>query len=130
MSTLTGTVAFFDIGGTLASVTLSPDGDRIADLTVYADVPEVLADLRRRGARVGIVSDPGPVPHGEVDRALQDAGLGGLLDPDLVVYGAKDSPRVFEQAVARAGAVDRALFVGEDAAERAHALAAGLLVDR
>ncbi|NEM06069.1 M28 family peptidase [Geodermatophilus normandii] len=128
MSSLTGTVAFFDVGGTLASVALSPDGDRIADLAVYADVPEVLADLRRRGAWVGIVSDPGPVPHEEVDRALQDAGLGGLLDPDLVVYGAKDSPQVFETALARAGAVDRALFVGEDAAERAHALAAGLLV--
>jgi bacterial leucyl aminopeptidase len=128
MSSLTGTVAFFDIGGTLASVLLSPDGDLIADLTVYADVPEMLADLRRRGARVGIISDPGPLPREEVDRALQDAGLDGLLDPDLVVYGAKDTPRVFEQALARAGAVDRALFVGEDAAERASALAAGMLV--
>ncbi|SFT86605.1 Peptidase family M28 [Geodermatophilus amargosae] len=128
MSSLTGTVAFFDLGGTLASVALSPDGDRIADLTVYADVPEVLADLRRRGARGGIVSDPGPVPHEEVDRALEEAGLRSLLDPDLLVYDRKDSPGVFEQAVARAGAVDRALFVGEDAGERAHALRAGLLV--
>jgi hypothetical protein len=122
------TVAFFDIGGTLASVTLSPGGDRIERLDVYPRVPEVLEDLRRRGTRLGIVSDPGPLPGEEVDRALEEAGLRGLLDPDLVVYGTKDSPRVFTQALARAGAVDRALFVGEDAAERAHALQAGLLV--
>ncbi len=128
MSTPNGTVAFFDVGGTLASVALSPAGDRIERLAVYPDVPGVLEDLRRRGARLGILSDPGPLPHGEVDRALEDVGLRGLLDPDLVVYGPKDSPRLFEQARARAGAVDRALFVGEDARERAHARAAGLLV--
>ena len=128
MSSRTGTVVLFDVGGTLASVTLSAGGDRIEHLAVYPDVPGVLDDLRRRGARVGIVSDPGPVPRAEVDRALRDAGLRDLLDPDLVVHGPKDSPRVFTQALARAGAVDRALFVGEDAGERAHARSAGLLV--
>jgi hypothetical protein len=122
------TVAFFDIGGTLASATLSPGGDRIERLGVYPYVPGVLEELRRRGTRVGVISDPGPVPGEEVDRALEDAGLRSYLDPDLVVYGVKDSPRIFEQAVARAGAVDRALFVGEDAGERSHALRAGLLV--
>ena len=128
MSPLTGTVVLFDVGGTLASVTLSPAGDRIETLAVYPDVPDVLEDLRRRGARIGIVSDPGPVPAEEVDRALADAGLRDRLDPDLVAYGRKDSPHAFTRVLERAGAVDRALFVGEDARERAHARSAGLLV--
>jgi bacterial leucyl aminopeptidase len=128
MNPLTGTVAFFDIGGTLASARLAPSGDRIEELAVYPYVPGVLGELRERGARLGIISDPGSLPTEELDRALDDAGLRDVLEPELVVYGPKDSPRVFHQAIERAGAADRALFVGEDAGERAQALQAGLLV--
>ena len=81
MSPPTPTVAFFDIGGTLASVALSPGGDRIEHLGVHPDVPGVLEDLRRRGARLGIVSDPGPVPHEEVDRALEGPASGASSTP-------------------------------------------------
>ncbi len=62
MNPLTGTVVFFDIGGTLASVALSSNADRIEQLAVYPYVPGVLAELRERGARLGIISDPGS-PH-------------------------------------------------------------------
>ncbi|PWW25057.1 peptidase M28-like protein [Geodermatophilus normandii] len=128
MDPLTGTVVFSDVGGTLASVSVSAGGDRIERLAVYPDVPGILRGLQERGARLGVISDPGPLPAEEVDRALAEAGLRRFFEPDLVVYGRKDSPRLFERAAERAGAADRLLFVGEDADERAHALAAGMLV--
>jgi bacterial leucyl aminopeptidase len=127
MGDLTGTSVFFDVGDTLASVTLAPAGDRIDRLAVYPYVPGVLAELRDRGARLGILSDPGPLPPDEVDRALVAAGLRDLFQDELVRYGPKDSPLVFEQAATAAGS-GRVLFVGEDPAERAHALRAGLSV--
>ncbi|ADB73940.1 M28 family peptidase [Geodermatophilus obscurus] len=128
MDPLTGTVVFFDIGGTLASVYISAGGDRIERLAVYPDVLGILRGLRQRKVRLGVVSDPGPLPAEEVDRALAEVGLLEFFEPDLVVYGRKDSPRVFEHAAERAGAADRLLFVGEDANERAQALRAGMLV--
>ena len=39
MNPLTGTAVLFDIGGTLASATLSPSGDHIEQLAVYPHVP-------------------------------------------------------------------------------------------
>jgi leucyl aminopeptidase len=128
MDPLTGTVVFFDIGGTLASVALSPNGDRVEGLLVYPDVWGVLEELRGRGARLGVISDPGPVASEEIGRALEHAGLRRFLIPELEIYGPKDSPEIFEQALQRAGVADRVLFVGEDAGERAQALRAGLLV--
>jgi bacterial leucyl aminopeptidase len=128
MDGLTGAVVFFDIGNTLASVAISASGDRIDRLAVYPYVPGVLAELRERGARLGIISNRGAIPAEDVNQALQAAGLWDFFDPELVVYGAKDSPRIFEHAAAQAGAPDRILFVGEDAAERAQAVQAGLLV--
>jgi hypothetical protein len=124
-------VAFFDIGNTLASVVVAPSGDRIERLTVYPDVPSVLGQLADRGARLGIISDRGPIPAEEVNQALEAAGIMGFFTPALVVYGRKDSPRVFELAAMQAGAPDperRLLFVGEDPAERAQALRADFLV--
>jgi phosphoglycolate phosphatase-like HAD superfamily hydrolase len=131
VSSLADAVAFFDIGNTLASVTLAPSGDHIERLEVFPDVPPALAALRDRGVRLGIISDRGPIPADDVNQALVAAGLWELLVPELVVYGRKDSPGVFELAARRAGAPDpgrRLLFVGEDAAERAQAARAGFLV--
>lgn len=128
MDPLTGALAFFDIGNTLASVTISPSGDRIERLTVYPDVPGVLGELRDRGARLGIISNRGAIPAEDVNRALDAVGLRGFFEPELVIYGPKDTPRIFEQAAAQAGAPDHLLFVGEDPSERARALQAGFLV--
>jgi phosphoglycolate phosphatase-like HAD superfamily hydrolase len=125
---LVGAVTFFDIGDTLVSVTISPSGDRIERLAVHANVPGVLAELGARGVRLGIISDRGPIPAEEVDRALQAAGLWGFLEPGLVVYGPKDTPSIFEQAATRAGVAELLLFVGENAGERAQALLARFLV--
>ncbi|MGY1666632.1 hypothetical protein [Geodermatophilus sp. SYSU D00696] len=79
MGPLTDAVVYSDIGGTLASVTLSADGERIEELAVYPYVRGVLAELRQRGARLGVLSDPGPLPTDELDRALEDAGLWSAL---------------------------------------------------
>ena len=125
---LTGAVVFFDIGNTLALVAVSPTGDRIDRLAVYPYVPGVLAELRERGARLGIISNRGAIPAENVNQTLRAAGLWDFFEPELVVYGAKDSPRIFEQAAAQAGTPDSMLFVGEDAAERAQAVQVGFLV--
>jgi hypothetical protein len=103
------TVAFFDIGRTLAVVAMSARGDRIEKLAVYPYVPGVLGELRDRGARLGIISNPGPLPAAEVNHALEVAGLWNFFEPALVIYGSKDSPRIFERAAAQAGAADRLL---------------------
>lgn len=131
MISLSDTAVFFDIGNTLASVALSSTGDRIDHLAVYSYVPEVLTELRECGARLGVISDRGPVPESDVNAALAAAGLGEFLAPELVLYGRKSSPSIFEQAARRAselGLKSPRLFVGEDAAERAQALIAGFLV--
>lgn len=128
MHRLTGALAFFDIGNTLASVTISSSGDRIEKLTVYPYVPGVLGELRDRGARLGVISNRGPSPAEDVNQALEAAGLGTFFEPELVIYGPKDSPHIFAQAAAHAGAPDRLLFVGEDPGERAQALHAGFVV--
>src|SRR4051794_10917954 len=59
-----------------------------------------------------------------------------FFDRTLLLYGSKDTPRLFEQAAARvrhlggqeAGERPTLLFVGEDAAERAQARIAGFLI--
>jgi bacterial leucyl aminopeptidase len=119
-----GIAVFFDIGDTLASVTLSADG-HIAGLAVFPYVPGVLAALRDRGARLGIISDRGPIPAEEVDRALDVAGLRSFFAPELVVYGRKDSSAIFERAASLADGPRRKVFVGEDPGERVQAVQAG-----
>ena len=73
MDGLTGAVVFFDIGNTLASVAISPSGDRIERLAVYPYVPGVLAELRERGARLGIISEPRRDPR----RGSEPGAAGG-----------------------------------------------------
>src|SRR3712207_7200026 len=85
MNPLTGTAVFFDIGGTLASATLSPSGDRIEQLAVYPYVPGVLGKLRERGARLGILSDPGSLPSGELDRARSEEHTSELQSRQYLV---------------------------------------------
>jgi bacterial leucyl aminopeptidase len=127
------TVAFFDIGNTLASVRVSADGREISDLLVYPFIPAVLEDLRERKVRLGILSDRGAILEADVNEALDRAGLLSFFDRDLILYGKKDSTLLFEQATAVARGVakgrgPRLLFVGEDATERAFARRADFLV--
>lgn len=126
-------VAFFDLG-TLAAVRRCTAGDRI-EVAADPDVLPMLVELRREGVRLGLLFDPGPVAAERADAALERAGLLPFFAPELVLHGAQDSPRLFEQAAAQAGGGGAGsgerpalLFVGENAAGRALARAAGFLV--
>lgn len=132
MDTPSCAAVFFDVGNTLASVRISAAGDRIEEMRVFPGVLSLLESLRHRGIFVGILSNPGSVPTEEVESALVRTGLSAFLTPSLVLYGSKESPRLFEQASSLVTHVrgcrdPRLLFVGEDANERAQALAAGFL---
>ena len=72
-----GTPAFFDIGDTLASVTLSARTTGSTASRSTRTCRGVLAELRERGARLGIISDRGPIPAEEVNQALEAAGPPG-----------------------------------------------------
>jgi FMN phosphatase YigB (HAD superfamily) len=121
------TVFFFDIGATLADVSVEADGS--LRFQVRPRVPDVLHDLS--GARKGILSDPGP---GEEARARAAAALDAALgdhftDTRLLHWGPKTSRALFDEAVASAGGAagdEVGVFVGEDADERAFARQAGL----
>ena len=136
MTNLSNAVAFFDIGNTLASVRVSATENRIEELIVFGDVPPVLRELRQKGVRLGILSDRGEIPEENVNEALKRAGLFQYFDRKLILYGPKDSSRLFERAAAQVlqrseSASDERpvlLFVGEDSSERAQARAVDFLV--
>lgn len=100
----------------------------------YPDVPGVLADLRRLGLKLAIVSNW----DCSLPETLADLGLTGLVDAVVVsaeVGARKPSPAIFEAALSRLGVEPAAaLFVGDSPeTDVAGARAAGirpLLLDR
>lgn len=118
-------VIFFDIGDTLATPRLSADGGLIG-FTVFPEALAALEALRARSLRMGIISNRGSIPAADVLRALEASGLLGFFDPRLVIFARKDSPAPFARAAAAARVPPtECIFVGENAAERGHALGAG-----
>ncbi|GJF31084.1 hypothetical protein KNE206_37840 [Kitasatospora sp. NE20-6] len=119
------TVFFFDIGATLADAAVGADG--VLVLSPRRRVHEVLDGLA--DSRRGVVSDPGP---GEAARqraaaALETAFPGRFPDHTLLLWGSKDSPEIFDRAVAASGVSSAdCVFVGEDPGERAQAREAGM----
>jgi bacterial leucyl aminopeptidase len=135
MSTQSLDIIFFDIGGTLGQPVFSDQPPhRIIGLDVFEGVLGILAALKARPFRLGVISNIGEVTDrnvSDVKEALAAGGILPLLDPDLLIFGRKDSPAIFEKAAARAGRADRlerCLFVGDDAGELSFASAAGFLV--
>ena len=134
MPDLSKCVVFFDIGDTLASVKIGPNDS--VEITPLRGVVEVLQELRAQGARLGIISNRGNIPEQNVNDALKRAGLLRYFERRFIIYGPKDSPRIFEYAAALVKLnitvpmpTSRVLmFVGEDATERANAQAANYLV--
>jgi leucyl aminopeptidase len=133
MVPLLDAVAFFELG-TLAAVRRFAAAGRI-EIAAVPDVLPVLEELRQEGVRLGLLFDPGPVAAERAGAALERAGLLPFFAPELVLHGAQDSPQLFEQATAQAGEGGvgsgrrpALLFVGENAAGRALARAAGFLV--
>jgi len=128
--------AFFDIGDTLALVRVSAAGNSIEEIIVLPDVLHALEELRAEGVCLGILSNRGNIEEKIVNEALEHVGLLPFFEPDLILYGPKNSTQLFECA---AGVVHKLnggiqhgqqilLFVGENAAERSFAQAANFLV--
>ncbi|BAY09920.1 M20/M25/M40 family metallo-hydrolase [Calothrix sp. NIES-2098] len=119
---------FFDIGATLGSPRISPFPYRLEGLDVYPYVPEILQQLRDRNLRLGIISNIGDDTPENVKRVLQTSQIYDFFDPNLLIYGAKDSSEIFERAARQAGNANepqQCLFVGEDSQERSYAIEAG-----
>ncbi|HEX8696749.1 MAG TPA: M20/M25/M40 family metallo-hydrolase [Longimicrobium sp.] len=133
MYTLANATVFFDVSS-LASVRISPKGDRIVELSAFPEALAVLGALRAEGARLGILSRLMAIPNKRVYRSLQRKGLLRYFEPDLVLRGCTDSPLFLEQAAARARRVHGTgrgtpppLFVSTNPVERVVARAADFL---
>ena len=127
--------AFFDLGDTLGTPVLSAPPVHLVGFHVFDATVPVLTDLRAvDGLRLGIISNTGDDDGTAVDAILAQAGIRDFFDPVLRIYSRdvglrKDSPEIFRLAAARVSSpAGECLFVGEDAAERAFAAAAGMLV--
>jgi hypothetical protein len=124
--------AFFDIGNTLGSVRLSSrQPNRLKRLDVYPQVSVVLQEIRRRGVRLGIISNIGQQTEEPVRRALEEGHVYDFFEPILLIYGEKNSPEIFRHAAEQAGSAatpERCVYVGEDRDERSYALEAGFRV--
>jgi putative hydrolase of the HAD superfamily len=81
--------------------------------SIFADVPAVLAEARRRGLIQGVVSDWG----GDLLDILHGLDLSPFFDfvvSSAIVGYAKPSPEIFQHALARAGVgAHEALYVGD-----------------
>lgn len=120
-------VVFFDIGDTLATPIFSPD-DRLTGFNVFPEARTALEALKARNVRMGIISNAGDELPATVNALLDECGLLQFFDPDIIVYGKKDSPVIFKTAAEKGGVPpDQCVFVGENSKERSFALAAGFL---
>jgi hypothetical protein len=126
MTENTPEVVFFDIGNTLGSPKVSSDG-RLAVLSVYAYVPDVLRQLHEEGRRLGVISNIGSDTAENVERVLEEAGILTFFQPELLIYGPKNTSQIFRRAAEDAAIANpqECLFVGEDARERQYAIDAG-----
>ena len=126
---------FFDLGGTLGDPVFSAPPPVLTGFDLYPAVADRLRDLRRKGLRLGIISNTGTIPGSLLDTVLGTAGIRDLFEADLRIYSHdvgldKSDPAIFRLAIGRAGLGDqpgRCLFVGENVAERATAERAQLV---
>lgn len=138
---------FFDLGDTLGTAVLGGRPPKLVGFDVYPFVPAVLADLKARGLKLGVISNTGDEKGPAVNAVLAPTGLLTSFDPSLLVYSGdepplvdnssvppvvtpvtKKIPEIFRRAAKRANLdsnPERCLFVGEDAHEREVAASAG-----
>jgi len=118
-------IVFFDIGDTLATPIFAPD-DRLIGFNVFPEARPSLEALKARQVRMGIISNAGDELPANVNALLEQCGLLQFFDPEIIVYGKKDSPAIFVTAAETGGVTpDQCVFVGENSKERSFALAAG-----
>jgi leucyl aminopeptidase len=136
---------FFDLGDTLGSAVLGGHPPLLVDFDVFPFVPGVLADLKSRGLRLGVISNTGDEKGPAINAVLAPKNILPFFDAALLVYSGdeppiidstshvpvpvnKSTPEIFRRAARRAGlggTPERCLFVGEDAHEREVASSAG-----
>lgn len=127
------TAVFFDLGDTLGTATVGGHPLHLTRFDVFPFVSALLAGLKARALPLGVISNTGGETGTAVNAVLQPTGLLTHLDPGLLVYSGdqpdrvtKASVEIFHRAADRAGQpAARCLYVGEDAAERVVAIAAG-----
>lgn len=92
----------------------------------YTDVPEVLAELKTCGMRIGVVSDI----HYDLRPLFVRSGIAHLVDAYTLSFEhgvQKPDPRLFEIALAELGiAPDEALMVGDRASRDAGGVPLGI----
>ncbi|HEX5050406.1 MAG TPA: protealysin inhibitor emfourin [Planctomycetota bacterium] len=125
---------FFDLGDTLVRAHRR-DGE--LELESMPGAVACLEAFSRAKVRRGVISNT-PAGHDQARMMalLERCGLAPHLDQDLCVFSSvvgcdKSSTKIFDLAATRAGLRDstaRLLFVGEDAAERRMAQAAGWMI--
>lgn len=100
-----------------------------ADITLFAGVPETLNELRRRGYKLGVVTDS-VSPTAEKLRWFRSQGLHLTWDAfanSCEVGVRKPHPRIYHAALTQCGvAPSEALFVGHKASELEGARAVGM----
>jgi leucyl aminopeptidase len=123
---------FFDLGDTLGVPVLSVD-HRLERFEPFQFAQPVSMELREKGIRLGVISNTGEEPGARLNEILKQCALLDYFQPILLIYSKdvglkKDSPKIFQHAAKAAGLEgmpEQCLFVGEDAAERGHAMTAG-----
>jgi putative hydrolase of the HAD superfamily len=100
----------------VASAVVAYHDTKFKELHPYDDVPGVLAELKARGTRLGVVSHGIPIKQSEKHVRL---GLVGAFEPGWVFITeememSKDEPRFWREVARRAGvAPERAAYVGD-----------------
>src|SRR4051812_18096606 len=90
---------FFDLGDTLGTPVIGGSPPHLTGFDVFPFVPAVLADLKARGLKLGVISNTGRDTRDTVNPILGQAGLLAHLDSGLLVYSGdegvtKDSPEI------------------------------------
>ena len=117
-------IVFFDLGDTLVS-----------DSAWIAGAKQMLAALRGRGVRLGIISNTGSMDRTQLAAHLPADFDLTQFDASLIILSGevgfeKPDSRIFDLAVERAGAGSIALFCNEDLLHSVAAQLSGLIAVR
>ncbi|MBS0264133.1 MAG: HAD hydrolase-like protein, partial [Planctomycetes bacterium] len=121
-------VAFFDIGGTLGTVSLAP-----LELKLFPTTISWLQNFRDiLGMRLGVISNIGDLQPANITALLQSAGLLKFLSADLIItsrdgHGQKPESAIYQFAAIKAALpINQCLYIGEDPVEVQAAIKTGM----
>lgn len=85
-------MVLFDLGDTLGAATTAGDQPRLTSYEVFPYAAEVMADLRARGVRVGVMSNTGSGSESVVSAVFRPTGVLDGMDTNLLIYSADEAP--------------------------------------